>query len=393
MAEPDEAQEAGKPISEAEHAVMEALWARSPLTATEVARAMCDERGWSLPTVKTLLSRLVAKQARRHRARRAPLPLSPAARARRLCRRRIAPPGRSPVRRPRRAAARPPGRGRGADRRGHRRDRGAAEGAQAMIAWLTRHAALHRRADRAGAGAAPPGRAPFRGADGLCAVGAAAAALRDAADGAPGELCAARHARRSTVSDHLHRHDRAPISPARQSGRRSPPLRIVPRRSTSRPSGTAGAAYIVSAALVVWLAGAVAVPRAGGPGPISGCAEWLLDGARPVGEAGTVRLVETPAVSSPVAFGVSDKVVALPVGFMASENRAARDLAIEHELAHHRGRDLLGQYPRAADPRAALVQPARLDGLARDAARPGSRLRRAGDRLPRAARPGASTAT
>ena len=50
-------------ITEAEHAVMEALWRRSPLTAAEVCDAVCEPRGWSLATVKTLLSRLVAKQA------------------------------------------------------------------------------------------------------------------------------------------------------------------------------------------------------------------------------------------------------------------------------------------------------------------------------------------
>ena len=53
----------GPQISEAEHAVMEALWAQSPLTATEVCEAVCDSRDWSLATVKTLLSRLVAKDA------------------------------------------------------------------------------------------------------------------------------------------------------------------------------------------------------------------------------------------------------------------------------------------------------------------------------------------
>lgn len=58
----EEAQ-SGERISEAEHAVMEALWARSPLTANEVADAVAPARGWSLATVKTLLSRLVAKQA------------------------------------------------------------------------------------------------------------------------------------------------------------------------------------------------------------------------------------------------------------------------------------------------------------------------------------------
>lgn len=66
----------------------------------------------------------------------------------------------------------------------------------------------------------------------------------------------------------------------------------------------------------------------------------LLADARPVGEVGPIRLVETPAVPSPVAFGLADKVVALPPGFMASEDRTARDLAIAHELEHHAGRDI-----------------------------------------------------
>lgn len=50
-------------ISEAEHAVMEVLWAKSPLGATDVADRIGEERGWSLATIKTLLSRLVAKRA------------------------------------------------------------------------------------------------------------------------------------------------------------------------------------------------------------------------------------------------------------------------------------------------------------------------------------------
>jgi len=50
-------------ISEAEHAVMEVLWEQAPLTASEVCDKVCDQRGWSLATVKTLLSRLVGKQA------------------------------------------------------------------------------------------------------------------------------------------------------------------------------------------------------------------------------------------------------------------------------------------------------------------------------------------
>ena len=53
----------GERISEAEHAVMEALWTRAPLTAAEVCEDVCDDRDWTLATVKTLLSRLVAKNA------------------------------------------------------------------------------------------------------------------------------------------------------------------------------------------------------------------------------------------------------------------------------------------------------------------------------------------
>ena len=67
----------------------------------------------------------------------------------------------------------------------------------------------------------------------------------------------------------------------------------------------------------------------------------LLEDARPVGEVGSIRLIETPAISGPMAFGVLDRVIALPVGFMASRERLQRDLAIAHELAHHRGGDLL----------------------------------------------------
>lgn len=55
-------------ISEAEAAVMDVLWTRSPLTAQEVIKALSNDRGWSDTTVKTLLARLVAKAAIAHEA-------------------------------------------------------------------------------------------------------------------------------------------------------------------------------------------------------------------------------------------------------------------------------------------------------------------------------------
>ena len=53
-------------ISGAEHEIMEVLWRDSPLTAAEVAERAPVERGWSIRTVKTLLSRLLAKGALIH---------------------------------------------------------------------------------------------------------------------------------------------------------------------------------------------------------------------------------------------------------------------------------------------------------------------------------------
>lgn len=50
-------------ISEAEHAVMEALWLQSPQSAAQVCEHVRAARGWSMPTVKTLLARLVTKGA------------------------------------------------------------------------------------------------------------------------------------------------------------------------------------------------------------------------------------------------------------------------------------------------------------------------------------------
>jgi len=53
-------------ISEAEQAVMEVLWRESPLAATDVAEKVDRSRGWSARTVKTLLSRLLAKGVLTH---------------------------------------------------------------------------------------------------------------------------------------------------------------------------------------------------------------------------------------------------------------------------------------------------------------------------------------
>lgn len=57
-----------KRISDAELDVMEVVWATAtPLTAADIADRVGGDRDWSLATVKTMLSRLVAKGALSHR--------------------------------------------------------------------------------------------------------------------------------------------------------------------------------------------------------------------------------------------------------------------------------------------------------------------------------------
>lgn len=53
----------GQRISQAELSVMEVLWSQSPLAASEIADKLPADTDWNIRTVKTLLSRLVTKQA------------------------------------------------------------------------------------------------------------------------------------------------------------------------------------------------------------------------------------------------------------------------------------------------------------------------------------------
>ncbi|AUX70077.1 hypothetical protein CHX26_11785 [Porphyrobacter sp. HT-58-2] len=105
---------------------------------------------------------------------------------------------------------------------------------------------------------------------------------------------------------------------------------------------------ILETLLLIWLGGAM-LTLALRFGAYFTLRDDVLAEGREVGRAeggfggllGKVRLVETPATAAPLAMGVLDPVIALPPGFMALPDRTARDLALAHELAHHRGGDLL----------------------------------------------------
>lgn len=98
-------------------------------------------------------------------------------------------------------------------------------------------------------------------------------------------------------------------------------------------------------ALAIWLGGA-AVFLALRFAAYFSLRDQLLAEGREVGRVAglfgaKVRLIETPATNAPLAMGVLDPVIALPPGFLALHDRTGRDLALAHELAHHRGGDLL----------------------------------------------------
>lgn len=50
-------------LTESEWQIMNALWQEHPATAREIAGRLPDEIRWAYTTIKTLLSRLVVKQA------------------------------------------------------------------------------------------------------------------------------------------------------------------------------------------------------------------------------------------------------------------------------------------------------------------------------------------
>ena len=50
-----------KPISKSEMALMDILWTRAPLLASDIAALVTPEKAWNIRTIKTLLARLVEK--------------------------------------------------------------------------------------------------------------------------------------------------------------------------------------------------------------------------------------------------------------------------------------------------------------------------------------------
>jgi beta-lactamase regulating signal transducer with metallopeptidase domain len=92
-------------------------------------------------------------------------------------------------------------------------------------------------------------------------------------------------------------------------------------------------------AVSVWLAGALAM-LVGGIFLYRWQRREVLRDSVQLAKLDGIRIVRSPAIRGPMAFGLLDKVIALPIDFDDRYDPNERRLAFEHELSHHRSGDL-----------------------------------------------------
>lgn len=93
-------------------------------------------------------------------------------------------------------------------------------------------------------------------------------------------------------------------------------------------------------AVAAWLAGASAMLLCGYLVYRRQRRDVLRDSSRSA-RLGDIRIVRSAAVRGPVAFGIFDRIIALPMDFDERYDPRERRLALAHELAHHRSGDLI----------------------------------------------------
>ena len=69
-----------------------------------------------------------------------------------------------------------------------------------------------------------------------------------------------------------------------------------------------------------------------------------LDGAVQLARIGSIRLVRSHAVRGPIAFGILDRVIAVPEDFDLRFDDDQRRFALDHELSHHRSGDIVANH-------------------------------------------------
>lgn len=72
--------------------------------------------------------------------------------------------------------------------------------------------------------------------------------------------------------------------------------------------------------------------------------EDIVADGRLIGRHGNIKILETAAVGGPLAFGVFEKYIAVPTNFFRDYAPRERELALEHEIAHHESGDLAANF-------------------------------------------------
>ena len=72
--------------------------------------------------------------------------------------------------------------------------------------------------------------------------------------------------------------------------------------------------------------------------------EDIVADGRLIGRHGNIKILETAAVGGPLAFGVFEKYIAVPTHFFRDYAPRERELALEHEIAHHESGDLAANF-------------------------------------------------
>jgi beta-lactamase regulating signal transducer with metallopeptidase domain len=67
----------------------------------------------------------------------------------------------------------------------------------------------------------------------------------------------------------------------------------------------------------------------------------IVETSLEIGRVGSIRIIRSHEIASPVAFGIFSRVIAVPSDFQRLYSVRERRLALEHELAHHRSGDLV----------------------------------------------------
>ena len=116
--------------------------------------------------------------------------------------------------------------------------------------------------------------------------------------------------------------------------------RAHPRPHAAQAAG-AGHRLDLAARSPLWLAGRGGDARAAALPPIARQRRGILAGAVQLATLDGIRIVRSEQVRGPLAFGILDRVIVVPLDFDQKFTDRQRCLALDHELAHHRCGDLV----------------------------------------------------